>query len=369
MKKYCIVVALVLIGFVMGCNHSNTPEASKAPESIETPKAPDSPEALTVTSLPANIAEYDMVMLDKGKLYFYNTATSVMVPMEAEKDSVVNALFEPDILYYCVAKDNHILLRSIDLTQPDPQPKHLADWGVPYEDCVTETYGTVSPLYCYRNRKTLGLYHNFDWDGYWFNKQKLYNLETGEITDWTQEWEEKGSAMQSENEEENAHYTSTANKLQEYLKQIEGQYYMTDGNDGNNVCLTNQINCASYASSPEYYEGPEFEYISSSPDNLKVLYAIIVEWGDFAHGILAISSIDGKLQMPLEDTDCTGFMAQWLNDGSLVYVGEEPLSPDDPDYDASWHYRTHCIKRIYPDNRVEIIAHCGEFQMKRSPLH
>lgn len=367
MKQYGIVLALVLAGFMIGCNHPNTTETSKAPEAIETSNVPE------VSSLPADIAEYDMALLDNGKLCFYNTKTSVATPLEAEKDSVVNVLFEPDIVYYCVAVDNQILLRSLDLTQPDPQPKQLADWGVPYEDCVTETYGTVSPLECYRNRKTLGLYHNFSWDGYWFNKQRLYNLETGEVTDWTQEWEEAGNVMQSEEEEEqteeNYHYISTADELQEYLRQMEGQYYMTDGNDGNYVCLTDQIDFSKYVSDPDYATETEFEYVSSSPDNLKVLYMAILEWGDFPHGILAISSTDGKLQMPLEDTDCTGFMAQWLDDGSLVYVGEEPLSPDDPDYDANWHYRSHCIKRIYPDNHVEIMAHCGEFQLKHSVLH
>ena len=354
MKKYCFILVLALAGIMISCNQKGTSKVSKK------------------SSSQANLSECDMALLDNGKLYLYNTATSVMTPFEAEKDSVVNVLFEPDIIYYCVAVDNHILLRSIDLTQLNPKPKQLVDWGVPYEDCVTETYGTVSPLECYRSRNMLGLWYGFSWESYSLTKQKLYNLETGEITEYNWEvWEKEEQALQEEEEqtEENYHYTSTADELQEYLMQKDGQYYMTDGNDGHYVCLTDQIDCASYASSPEYYSGTEFEYVSSSPDNLKVLYMIIVEWGDFPHGILAISSTDGKLQMPLEDTDCTGFMAEWLDDGSLVYVGEEPLSPDHPDYDANWHYRAHCIKRVYPDKRVEIIAHCGEFQMKRSPVN
>ena len=352
MKNKTILFALTLMLFAVSCDHQKTPSAP---------------------ALPADIAEYDMVMLDNGQLNFYNTATATTTPLAAEKDSIVNACFEPDVLYYCVAKDNHILLRCIDLTQPNPQPKQLADWGVPYDQCVTETYGDVSPLEYYRGRNTLGLYYNFSWDGYWFNKQKLYDLETGEIAEWTWEWEEEGYAMQNDEDEEqteeNYHYISTADELQEYLMQTEGQYYMTDGNDGNYVCLTDKMDFTPYISDPDYATEVEYEYVSSSPDNLKVLYMVILEWGDFPHGILAVSSIDGQLQMPLEDTDCTGFMADWLDDGSLVYVGEEPLSPDDPDADESWHYRPHCIKRIYPDGHVEIIAHCGEFQMKRSVVH
>ena len=342
MKKtsiLCFELLLAMIGLVLGCNRQ---------------KAPETP------VLPSDIKDYDMVMLNEGQLFFYNTETAVLTNLQAEKDSVVNACFESDIVYYCVAKDNHILLRCIDLSQPNPQPKQLVDWGVPYDDCVTETYGTVSPLYYYPGRNTLGLNHAFSWDGYWFTEEKLYNLETGEIADWNWEWEEEGYETQP---------ISTADGLREYLIQTEGQYYMTDGNDGNYVCLTDQIDFNNYLSDPDYATDIEFEYISSSPDNLKVLYMAILEWGDFPHGILAVSSIDGKIQIPLEDTDCTGFTANWLKDGSLVYVGEEPVSPEDPDYEESWHYLPHCIKRIYPDGHTEIIAHCGEFVMKQSVVH
>lgn len=352
MKKIFTFLSVLTVITMIGCDNQNKPQ---------TPQAP---------ALPADIAEYNMVMLDNGQLNFYNTANSVMTPLEAEKDSVVNAHFEPDIVYYCVAKDNHILLRCIDLSQPNPQPKELADWGVPYDDCVTETYGTVSPLEYYRGRNTLGLYHNFSWDGYWFIDEKLYNLETGEITDWTWEWQEETNEMQYEvdddESEENYHYVSTADEVWEYLRTIDGNYYFVDGDQ---TCLTDQIDFNKYVSDPDYASDFDFEYVAASPDNLKVLYMAILEWGDFPHGILVISSLDGKLQMPLEDTDCTGFTANWLDDGSLVYVGEEEVDPNDPDYVNSWHYLPHCIKRIYPDGHTEIISHCGEFVMKESVVH
>ena len=376
MKRHFYSLLMLLTMGLASCNIIIKPDPNSVTTNVDSVEVTVNMKVYgdSIASQPVDLTQCDMLMLDKGKLSFYNSTTAVMTPFEAEKDSVVNCVFTGDNkVYYCVACKPKILLRCVDLEQANPQPQELADWGVPYEKCVTETYGTVSPLEYYRGKNTLGLNHNFSWDGYWFTDKKLYNIETGEITDWTWKWEEEYQRMQNRNDEEqteeNYHYISTANELQEYLTVSEGQYYMTDGNGDNIACLTDRIDFSKYVSDPEYASDVEFEYVSSSPDNLKVLYMAILEWGDFPHGILAISSTDGKLQIPLEDTDCTGYTAEWLDDGSLVYVGEEPLSPDDPDYDANWHYRAHCIKRVYPDGHTDIIAHCGEFVKKQSLLH
>lgn len=376
MKRHIYSLLMLLTMGLASCNITIKPDPNSVTTNVDSVEVTVNMKVYgdSIVSQPVDLTQCDMAMLDNGKLSFYNSTTAVMTPFEAEKDSVVNCVFTGDNkVYYCVACKPKILLRCVDLEQADPQPQELADWGVPYEKCVTETYGTVSPLEYYRGKNTLGLNHNFSWDGYWFTDKKLYNIETGEITDWTWKWEEEYQRMRNrddeEQTEENYHYISTANELQEYLTRSEGQYYLTDGNGDDIACLTDQIDFSKYVSDPEYASDVDFEYVSSSPDNLKVLYMAILEWGDFAHGILAVSSTDGKLQIPLEDTDCTGFTAEWLDDGSLVYVGEEPLSPDDPDYNANWHYRTHCIKRVYPDGHIDIIAHCGEFVKKQSLLH
>ena len=376
MKRYIHFLLMLITMGLASCNITIKPDPNSVTTNVDSVEVTVNMKVYgdSIASQPVDLTQCDMAMLDNGKLSFYNSTTAVMTPFEAEKDSVVNCVFTGDNkVYYCVACKPKILLRCVDLEQANPQPQELADWGVPYEKCVTETYGTVSPLEYYRGKNTLGLNHNFSWDGYWFTDKKLYNIETGEITDWTWKWEEEYQRMRNrddeEQTEENYHYISTANELQEYLTRSEGQYYLTDGNGDDIACLTDQIDFSKYVSDPEYASDVDFEYVSSSPDNLKVLYMAILEYGDFPHGILAISSTDGKLQIPLEDTDCTGFTAEWLDDGSLVYVGEEPLSPDDPDYDANWHYRTHCIKRVYPDGHIDIIAHCGEFVKKQSLLH
>ncbi|MBR4390913.1 MAG: hypothetical protein IKT08_02255 [Bacteroidales bacterium] len=359
MKKTIYLFALLLVFAFASCGSKKTHETSKANNDSKVQEQ----QAAEVGSETVNLSDCDIVFFDNGKLSFYDSKKQTTTPYLFEKDSVVNCVFTQDNkLYYCVAVDDKIYLRSIDLEESSPRPQQLIDWGVPYEKCVTETYGTCSPLCYYAGRNMLGLWHEFSWDSYSLTEQKLYNINTEAITDWDwEQWEEEELAKAEEAEEED-HVAFVRDELSEYLSTIDSNYYLTDGLEP--VCLTDQIEYRKYISDPDYYEGPEFEFVSSSPDNMKVLFMIILEWGDFPHGILCVSSIDGKTQIPLEDTDCTGFNAQWLDDGSLVYVGEEPLSPDDPDFDENWHYRAHCIKRILPDGTTEIIAHCGDFQMK-----
>ena len=299
-----------------------------------------------------------MVMLDHGKVFFYQTETETMIPYEGETDSVVNCVFSlDDKLYYCVANRPNILLRSIDLSQNDPLPQTLADWTVDYESCVTQTYGEVSPLLYYPEKNMLGLWHEFSWDSYSLTQEKLYDLNTGTISDW--DW----NTWQDDSEDEDSDsYVNENDEFQNYLSTREENYYFQDGVD--EACLTDKIDLMKYVSDPDYATEPEFEYISSSPDNTKLLFMAILEWGDLPHGILCVSSTDGTSQIPLGDTDCTGYQAMWLDDGSLVYVGQEPMSPDTEGYDENWHYSPHCIKRIYPDNHTAIIGHCSDFQLR-----
>ncbi len=367
MKKLVYTLVAVLALGLVGCNlipkQSNDNDTNTTKTVVEmTPEEAEEEEV--------DLSECDLAMLDNGKLYFYDTKTATSIPYEAETDSVVNCVFaQDDCLYYCVPAGKGIVLKRVNLTEINPQPEKVADWGLDYEKCITETYGTVSPLEYYAGRHMLGLHHDFSWDGYDFREQKLYNMDNGQITDWDYEtWQESEPVYISEDEEqteENYQYVSTADEFEEYLQNKDGQYWFADGTP---VCLTDKIDFTKYVSDPDYYQGPEFVYVSSAPDNSKVLYMAILEWGDYAHGILAVSSYDGTFQLPLEDTDCTGFTAKWLDDGSLVYVGEQPLSPDDPDYDASWHYRTHCIKRVYPDGTTKIISDCGDFQKRPTTI-
>lgn len=348
MRKQTLLWTFSMALLIMSCGPKQTHQLQSQNGSVETALE----DAAEETKQQVRLSECDMSMIDDGKLFFYSTSASAMIPYALETDSVVNSVFTDDgMLYYCVAKRPRILLKRIDLNQPEPLPQEVADWGVDYESCVTETYGTVSPLLYYPQKNLLGLWHEFSWDSYSLTQQKLYDLGTGAITDWDWEtWEDPYGSVNMEDE------------AREYLSTREGNCYFQDGVV--EACLTDKIDLVKYVSDPDFASDPEFEYISSSPDHMKLLFMAILEWGDLPHGILCVSSTDGTFQMPLEDTDCTGYNAQWLEDGSLVYVGQLPLSPDAEGYDENWHYSRHCVKRVYPDGHTEVISECGNFQIR-----
>lgn len=368
MKRHFYFLLIMLAMGVVSCNfsvkqntHENTTEADVQEMVV------DSSEIAIPEQEPADLSRCDMAMLDKGKLFFYNSEEQTLMPYEAETDSVVNCVFAGDKLYYCIPENGRIILKSIQLDVMDAQPVKEADWGLDYEKCVTETYGTVSPLSYYAGRHMLGLWHEFSWDSYSLTQQKLFNLDTGEITDWDwEEWEREEFAQRNPDEEEqteeNYTFDPVKDELKEYLsKEDDDNYWFVDGIE--HVCLTNNIDFDAYVSDPEYASERDFEYVSSSPDNLKVLYMAILEWGDYPHGPLCISSIDGTYQVALEDTDCSDFKAEWLDDGSLVYVGFEVVEAGEGF--SKWENSRPCVKRIYPDGSWESFFRGNDFQVRR----
>ena len=356
------MMAMMALGMV-GCGNTSQNNNIEPKTTVKTQVESNEVEEVAAgkTQESADMAGCDMAILDNGKLFFYDVQAKTMTPFEAETDSVVNCVFVDEKLYYCVPEKEMMVLKSIRLDDPAAQPVKEADWGLPYEKCVTETYGTVSPLSYYAGRHMLGLWHEFSWDSYSLSQQKLFNLDTHEITDWDWEtWDQEEPAKTDEElTEENGTFEAMEDELKDYLKAENGNYWLVDGIEHD--CLTDKIDFTKYVSDPDYYDGTDFEYVSSSPDNLKVLYMAIVEWGDYPHGVLCISSTDGAFQMPLEDTDCSEFRAEWLEDGSLVYVG---LEPDDQGEFKKWENPVRCIKRVNPDGSTEKIAKGSEFQMR-----
>lgn len=353
MKKSFYLIALALAMLMSSCDFilkgNDDPAQNTSNDSIVEKQQTEIKEEVDTEPEEVNLKDCDLAFLENGKLTFYDSKNQSAEEYPYEEDSVVNGVFVKDKYYYCVAVDNHILLRCIDLEEIDPEPDQVADWGLEYEKCVTETYGTCSPLYYYPERDMLGLMHEFNWDVYALTQQKLFDLKTGKISDWKWEQWERDSYDDSES-------SSNVDEIKEHLNEMNDNYWY------DKTCLSDQIDFEKYAD-PEYHSSTEFNFVSLSPDNKKVLYMAILEWGDLPHGVLCISSLDGKFQKPLADTDCAEFIAHWLDDGTLVYVGKVSES-EEITYKEKWDNPTTCVKAVSPDGKTAIISHARDFQVR-----
>lgn len=296
----------------------------------------------------------DVAFLDNGKVTFYSSLLDMSIPYVVEEDSVINGAFVgEDMFYYTVSIGNNLYLKRVYLGV-DVEPTMVTDWELQLEDCVSETYGKASELNWIPNLNRIGINHNFSWDFYDFSDIRFYDLEhQTKIDGWlegeleTDDYNE--SLMQSMEDYERFHADG-------------GNYYYTDGDQ--EVCISDKINFRDYVSDPEYFAEPEFEFYSIDPTRTNVAYAALIEWGDLGHGPLCLASLDGKMQVAFKNTDAANLNWGWLGNGALLYVGKEPRSTDDPEYDEEWNTTQPCVKVAYPDGSEEVLSHSSSFVVK-----
>lgn len=295
------------------------------------------------------LSSINLALFDHGKLSFYSTGNQQSISVDKEIDSVLNGVFVNDKFYYCVAKEGEVYLKYIDLNV-GLEPVMVTCWGLKVSDCITETFHEFSPLIYAPKKNLLGIFHDFTWDYYYFDKTKVYSLTSGLMREWS--WEKEGSLREkSDNESFN---------LDNFINDNEQLYYK---NEHNTICLSNQLNVELYAN--EYdVEEIEFHTISVSPTGNMVLFGAQLVAFDFIHGPLCLASLDGSYQSILEDTDIAGTTTEWLNDGSLIYVGTEPRPENDPEFDAKRNYTKPCIRIVYPNHQMAVLSHANNFVAK-----
>ena len=295
------------------------------------PEAQETPEFI-------NPEGSDMVILENGKITLYNSSTNQFIPLEQEKDSVVNAAFIfDDDLYYTVAIGDELYLKYFYLWAYNFNPIYRTDWELKIEDCVSQTYGETAHLMCYPSLFRIGLPFDFNWEFYSFANTRFFDLSNDQKWDG---WKEDEGTDNTDEEflkwdDDMAHFSNISNN-----------YYYND--NGRFVCVSDKINFKNYASDPSYYEDPEFGFLSIDPTNKNVCYTAIIEFGDLGHGPLCFASLDGKVQVAFEDTDAADLNYGWLKDGSLVFAGKD--GDNQP-----------CIKRVTPDGKVSIFSKAESF--------
>lgn len=264
----------------------------------------------------------DLAILDHGKLTFYSSATDTYYPLLNETDSVVNGAFDhSDAFFYTVAIGDNLYLKHIIYGEYTKHPKLLTSWDLKLEDCVSQTYGKVSSLTLYPELSVASIMHDFNWEYYGFEGNRLYDYGYGKKHEG---WDADEYETDSFDEE----FMRWDEAMEKFNSHDNNCYY----NDGNaEYCLSDKIDFNKYVSDPSYYEDPEFALISIDPTNRSIIYSAIIEHGDLGHGPLCFASLDGQVQIAFEDTDAADIYTGWLKDGSLLYADKKGIMRVTPD--------------------------------------
>ncbi len=323
--KWIAILALVLISVVLfSCSSKDKADAGKIKEDRAVADSIVEDSIVEDTSL--KIADCDFMYFRGNKFCFFSMERMDSIVYEGETDEIVNYSFVPGTLglYYSVCKDSSMVLKFIDFDSEEPTPKHIVNWDLSCNDCITETYGTYSALSMSDDGRYFGVNYDFSWDGYWFTKIKVYDNELHKFV--TSQNIEKlysyfeSSSNEDEDDDDNE-VISYSSFYEAGADDAEGEsegssynyYYGSEGNGG--VCLTDKMK---FESTPE-----EFEFSGISPKGDRVVFGAILGWGDFPHGPFCVASLDGKTQVVLEGTDLSydeGPSMAWLEDGTFLYI-------------------------------------------------
>jgi len=271
-----------------------------------------------------NIKDCDFMYVRGSTLYFYSVKEMDFITYEGEKDEIVNYVFMPNTLqlYYSVCKDSMMVLKYIDFASAEPKPKHVVNWDLTCNDCITETYGTYSGLYWGNGNRYISVWHEFSWDSYGFSNVKVFDLQTSKFIEDESKYELAYSDYEPEDGSED--FSEKFYQETDYPDTDEGKitYKFVSKNEADKiVCLSDKLK---FESDPE-----EYYLVSVSPKGDRVVYAAVTGWGDYPHGPYCVASADGKMQIKLKGTDISvdgGPSMCWLDDGSLIYVANWPDS-------------------------------------------
>lgn len=313
MKKLTYLLLITLAVIIAGCGPKNNNTTDNA--------AKDTEKALEAT--PA--AQFDLYYIEGGQLYFYDLETDAATHYANETDSIVRtALSKNNVLYYSVAKNGNLLLRSLDLNAANPLPEQLADWEVTVEG-RTEMDGFAQMYLNYEETQVAlerdvrwfaGLVYNlavYDIDSKTVTVHKLYEeeMEDDEFVGFRDLPDNSGFNRWGPSD---APYGTTDDRLENVANDI---YYV---GGGLRTCLTDQISMDDYANIGIGKEDFDVE-ASMDPTGKKALIGYNIGLGDGVIGYYYVSSIDGQQQVELLGSDFDTSDPTWLPDGSLVYLG------------------------------------------------
>lgn len=287
-----------------------------------------------------------MVLIENGKMLFYDLQKQAATPYEAEPDSVINFLIDDDHhLYYTASKDQHLTLKKLDLNEKDPQPVVCTDWQLDIDDIRDYMMGDFSNIELSADQKQVRIRHYANKEDEYLSEMRYCDLATGKLGEISFD-------------DYNREYTNK--------DLLFGERFLTENHifyrilpDGSKVALNDKINFHNYFEEEGEVEDLEFVANRVDPTGQKVIYEAVVYWGE-GWGCYCMANMDGSAQQVLEGSSIWNQVPEWLEDGSLVYVGREPRDKNDPLYEE-WNTTKPCVKRIAPDGSVTTIAHGDDF--------
>lgn len=313
MKKLTYLLLITLAVIIAGCGPQNTNTTDNA--------AKDTEIAVEDTSS----AQNDLFYVESGDLYFYDLQSNKATHYANETDSVVRAdLSKNNVLYYTVAKDGNLLLRSLDLKVANPMPETLADWDVPVEG-RTEMDG-FGDMYLNYEETQVALERDVRWFTGLFYNLAVYDLAAKTVTVYPlyREVFDGDEFMYFEDLPDNSGFNrwgpsdAPYSTTDERLENVANDIYYVGG--GLRVCLTDRIDIDAiydFGLDKEEYEVDA----SMDPTGKRALIGYNVGMGDGTLGAYFVSSIDGQQQLMLPGSDYETSNPTWLSDGSLLYVG------------------------------------------------
>ena len=275
----------------------------------------------------------DMAIFDNGKIIFYNSTYNTFIPFVAEDDYVVNGVFcESDAFYYTVAIGDELYLKKVYLGYFRSTPEMLTDWNLKLSDCYGAENDLAAPMFSYSNvsliRMDYELYEEFGE----FLTNRYYNFDTQTITD---EWPDDINMGDGFDDWESQFMNDLDHfeQIDDTLAEEEDKsyyYYIPDLAEDTRICISCKIDFDYYKTSEYSYE-PQFEFLGIGPNRDCVVYAAPVDWGHVGHGPLCYATLDGKVQLALDNTDVADVCYGWLSDGRLAYTDDEGIKAIAPD--------------------------------------
>ena len=264
-------------------------------------------------------SEFPIAYVKEGGLYFFNPENQTIKRFTEEADSVFNCVYSDknNMFYYMVSKNGMLSFKEVDLAVTPIQISLLKGLKSATQDFFSETYGEKAALSFINNNLLLEC--DFEWDYYSFSKYLEYSI------DW-----------------------NTLSKLdgemfyEKYINFIEREGPDTDYNPIFDKAKPLVI-------SEEQIDGDELEYYltEESADKSKIIFAILVGFGDLPHGPYCVANADGSMMKLLNDTDMgSKFKPVWCNNNA-VYIRKREI--------GEYEYIKELCYTIASTNEVAVI--------------